>query len=167
MTLRSILARVLLFIAGIAAIEAIGNIFDWVVYPIVTYWFGKKLWLSFVVLFSLALILNFLLVLAYDVLKRDLFGFEEIKKIKNSAHDPNVKHTRFQKILIKVERYGTIPLFLLLSFYDPFLAVLYKRKSASFDGFTKRDYLLLFVSTLFACIVWSGIWSWLAFIKPD
>ncbi len=159
------LKKVVLFLSGIAAIEAVGNGFDYVVYPAVTYWFGKKLWLSFLVLFIMALILNYLLVLAYDFFKRDLFGFEEIKKLKEQAHDPSVKKTWIQRRIIQFERYGSVPLFLLLSWYDPFMAVLYKRKSGNFSGFRKRDYWILFISTAFACLVWSGMWSWIAFLK--
>jgi hypothetical protein len=157
--------KIVLALAGVAAIEAVGNGYDYIVYPAVTYWFGKKLWLSFLILFFIALTLNYLLVLAYDFFKKDLFGFEEIKKIKDQAHDPSIKKTWFQKRIIQFEKYGNLPLFLFLSWYDPFMAVLYKRKSSHFNGFQKRDYLILFCSTLFACIVWSGMWSWIAFLK--
>ena len=157
--------RIVLALAGIAAVEAVGNGFDYIVYPAVTYLFGRKLWLSFLVLFLMALILNYLLVLAYDYFKRDLFGFEEIKKLKEEAHDESIKKTWIQKRIVQFERYGSIPLFLLLSVYDPFMAVLYKRRSNDYNGFSKRDYVILFFSTLFACVVWSGIWSWVGLLK--
>jgi hypothetical protein len=160
-----ILRRILMALTGLAATEAIGNGYDYIVYPAVTFWFGKRIWLSFTILFILALILNYLLVLGYDYFKRDLFGFEEIKKIKEQAHDPSVKKTWLQRRILQFERYGSVPLFLFLSWYDPFMAVLYKRRSHHFDGFRRRDYFILFISTLFACVVWSGLWSWLSLLK--
>lgn len=157
--------KILLALAGVAAIEAVGNGYDYVVYPFVTYWFGKKIWLSFLILFFLALILNYLLVFAYDFFKKDLFGFEEIKRLKQEAHDPSIKKTWFQKRILQFEKYGSLPLFLFLSWYDPFMAVLYKRKDQDFSGFKKRDHIIMFFSTLFACLVWSGMWSWIGFLK--
>lgn len=157
--------KVVLALAGVAAVEAVGNSFDYVVYPAITFWFGKKLWLSFLVLFVMALVLNYLMVLAYDFFKKDLFGFEEIKKLKENAHDPFIKKTWFQKRIVQFEKYGNIPLFLFLSWYDPFMAVLYKRQSPHFNGFRRKDYWVLFISTLFACAVWSGMWSWIGFLK--
>lgn len=149
---------------GVAFTEAIGNGYDYIVYPVVTYWCGSRLWLSFLLLFAGALILNYGMVFAYDFFKKDLFGFEEIKRIKKLAHDPKTKKNWIQRKIIQFEKYGSLPLFLFLSWYDPFMALLYKRESTNFDGFKKRDHLLLFVSTLFACVVWSGMWSWLGFI---
>lgn len=157
--------KILLGLAGFAAIEAVGNGYDYIVYPFITYIFGKKLWLSFLVLFGTALILNYLLVLAYDYFKRDLFGFEEIKKLKEQAHDPTIKKTWIQRRIVQFERYGSVPLFLFLAWYDPFMAVLYKRRGNDFGGFSKRDHWTMFVATLFACLVWSGMWSWVGFLK--
>lgn len=157
--------KIILGLAGFAAIEAVGNGYDYIVYPAITYFFGKKLWASFLVLFVTALILNYLLVLAYDFFKKDLFGFEEIKKLKEEAHDATIKKTWIQRRIVQFEKYGRLPLFLLLSWYDPFMAVLYTRRNNQFNGFTRRDYMILFFSTLFACLVWSGMWSWIAFLK--
>lgn len=159
------LRKVLLFLTGVAATEAIGNGFDYIVYPAVTYWFGAKIWLSFLVLFFMALILNYFMVLGYDFFKRDLFGFEEIKRLKEQAHDPSIKKTWIQKRILQFEKYGNLPLFLFLSWYDPFMAVLYKRRDSEFGGFTRRDYWILFISTLFSCAVWSGMWSWVGLLK--
>lgn len=121
--------------------------------------------MSFLVLFVAALILNYLLVLAYDFFKKDWFGFEEIKKIKEQTYNRKIEKTKIQKVILWFEKYGNIPLFLFLSFYDPFMAVLYKRKSSTFNGFTLRDYALLFLCTLFACVVWSLIWSPVVLLK--
>lgn len=164
-TLASVFKKVVYAFTGIALVETIGNGYDYIIYPIVTYWFGRKIWFSFLILFIGALILNYLMILAYDFFKKDLFGFEEIKKIKEAAHDPAAKKTWIQKRIIQFEKYGNIPLFLFLSWYDPFMTVLYKRRSRHFDGFRKKDYWILFISTLFACVIWSGVWSWIGFLN--
>ena len=161
----SFIKKIVRGISAIAIVEFIGNGFDYIVYPFVTYMYGDKLWASFLVLFVAALILNYALVLAYDFFKKDWFGFEEIKKIKEQAHDTHAEKTRIQNIILWFEKYGSIPLFLFLSFYDPFMAVLYKRKNNTFSGFTPRDYVLLFFCTLFACTIWSLIWSPITLFK--
>ncbi len=151
----SIAKKVLLFAGGIVATHGVGYAFDYVVYPLVTYHFGFIK--SLIILFFLALILNYILVLLYDVMKKDLFGFEEIKKFQD---DQNSKG-----LLRKILKMGSVPAFIALSFYDPFLATLYKRKGESFSGFKRRDYLNLILSTAIGCFLWSSIWSPILLLK--
>lgn len=150
--------RVFLAVAGFVALESVGNAYDYFVYPLITYLFGKKIWLSFLVLCITAIILNYLLVLAYDYFKKDLFGFESIKEFKENNKEGK------KGILYKIISWGRVPAFLALSIYDPFLAVLYERKTTDFSGFSRRDYYVLLVSTVFSCLVWSALWSPLVFL---
>lgn len=144
--------RTLLFIGGILGTHGFSYVYDYAVYPIVTYKLG--LVKSFIVLFIIILVINYFMVLLYDYFKKDLFGFEEIKKIKARGGQHGA-----DKLLHKIMRWGDTPFFLALSFYDPIFAVLYKRESTDFDGFKKRDYWILLLSTAIGCIFWSLIWS--------
>lgn len=153
-------ARVLLFIAGVGGATAFTILFDDVLYPIVTYAFGigiEDLWKGFVVMFLLALFFNYVLVLIYDWIGKDLFGFEGIKKVKMGLSEKE-NLTKIQRRILWFLKYGEIPLFLFLSWYDPFMATLWKRKSAEFTGFQKKDYWILILSTFLGCFIWSSFW---------
>lgn len=95
--------------------------------------------------------MNYLVVLLYDLFKKDFFGFEALKEMKKSGKGTGIMHT--------IMKLGDIPFFIFLSWYDPMFAVLYKRKSQNFDGFKKRDYFILVLSTATGCLIWSGMWS--------
>lgn len=153
------ISRFFQFGIGILATQTAGYAFDYALYPIVTYHYG--LWKSALILFLLALLLNYLLVLVYDFFKKDLFGFEEIKRLK----DVRVPKTWKEKLLQKVACSGEIPTFILLSFWDPFLGTLYKRKSRDFDGFKRKDYWNLILATLIGCFLWSLLWSPILLLK--
>lgn len=145
------LKKTLLFIGGIAATHGFSYFYDYVVYPIVTYKLG--FWRSLVVLFVIAVLLNYLFIKIYDLFKKDLFGFEALKKM---TVDEVKNEWRFMH---KVLKWGSIPVFIALSWYDPIFAVIYKRKSHNFDGFTARDYKILILSTAIGCVIWSGAWT--------
>lgn len=153
------ISRFFQFGIGILATQSAGYAFDYIIYPIVTYYYGP--WKSVIILFLLALVLNYALVLVYDVFKIDLFSFEEIKKFK----DDTIVKTWKEKLLQKIIQMGEIPAFIALSFYDPFLAVLYKRESRNFDGFKKKDYWNLVLATFIGCFLWSLLWTPIIFLK--
>ncbi len=144
---------------GILATQTAGYAFDYALYPLVTYHYG--LLKSALILFVLALLLNYILVLLYDLFKKDLFGFEEIKKFK----DDKIAKTWKKRIFQNVVRFGQVPAFILLCFWDPFLAILYKRESRDFDGFKKKDYWNLIFATMIGCFLWSLIWSPILLLK--
>jgi len=149
--------RILLFVGGIASTHGFGFVFDYVIYPVVTYRYGVLK--SMVLLFLAACILNWLMVLIYDLFDKDLFGFDEIKRVK-AGSEATLDH----KWLRRIVRWGDVPAFIALSFYDPFLATLYRRDLDS-KGMKKRDYFVLVVSTAIGCIVWSGLWSPITLLK--
>ncbi len=148
--------RVLFFIGGLISMQGFSYAFDYGVYPIVTYKYG--LLKSLIILTIAAFMLNWILIWIYDKFNKDLFGFDEIKKIKEG-----VSH-RKKGLLYKIISWGDIPAFIALSFYDPFLATLYKRKLGT-KGLAARDYWILALSTIIACVLWSGLWSPITLLK--
>ncbi len=154
---KAITKRVLHFTAGVLGLQGVSYAFDYVVYPVVIYRFGPIQGTG--ILFIAAFILNYLCILIYDKIKLDLFGFEALKQFKEEA-DHTQKKTFIQKML----KWGDVPAFIAMSWYDPIFAVLYKRKSTQFDGFRRRDYWMLILSTFIGCVLWSLIWGPAAYI---
>ena len=142
---------------GLLGTHVVNYGFDYVLYPIVTYRFGFAK--SLAVLFFAALVLNYTLVLIYDLLKVDLFGFEGVKELKDELSGTESKKNIFERIIGYLVKKGGIVAFVALSFYDPFIATLYKRRSNEFDGFKKRDYANLIMATAIGCFLWSVSWS--------
>ncbi len=149
--------RVLHFTAGVLGLQGVSYAFDYLVYPVIIYTFGPVD--GTLMLFAAALILNYLCIIIYDQIKLDLFGFEKLKEIKMHAGDAG-KSSFIHRVL----HWGDIPAFIALSWYDPIFAVIYKRKSTQFDGFKRRDYWLLIVSTFIGCVLWSLIWGPAAYL---
>lgn len=154
---RKITKKALHFTAGVLGLQGVSYAFDYLVYPIIIYSFGPIR--GTLILFVAALILNYVCIIIYDKIKLDLFGFEKLKEIKadiGSSGKPSFMH--------RVMHWGDIPAFIVLSWYDPIFAVLYKRKSTQFDGFRRRDYWMLILSTLISCVMWSAIWGPAAYL---
>jgi hypothetical protein len=162
-SLKNLLIRVLGILSGGAVVVVISDGFDWLVYPAVTRYFGEQIWLSFLVLSSAALILNYLMVLAYDFLKKDIFGFEDWKEFKNQMKLERNKKM-WQKIILWAESRSKALLMAILAFKDPFILVIYCRNSTKFDGFKMRDHIILILGTLTACGIWSALWSWIVLL---
>lgn len=153
---KHITKKVLHFTAGVLGLQGVSYAFDYVVYPVIIYQFGPIKGTG--ILFLAALVLNYLCVFIYDKIKLDLFGFEALKELKEGTADG--KKTFIQRVL----KWGDVPAFIAMSWYDPIFAVIYKRKSRQFDGFTKRDHWMLMLSTFIACVLWSLIWGPAAYL---
>ena len=153
----AVIKKGLRFTAGVIGLQGFSYAFDYFLYPIMLLWLGVLK--GTVVLFFLALVLNYIAILIYDKIKIDLFGFEELKKIKEEVTATG-KKTFLQKAILL----GDIPAFIVFSWYDPIFAVLYKRKSTQFDGFKRRDYWILILSTSIGCFIWSLMLGPLAYL---
>jgi len=138
-------------------LQGFSYFFDYVIYPPVLVWLG--LLNGTIVLFLVLLVLNYFVILIYDKLRTDLFGFEQLKELKSQAKT-NSKKTFIQRVIL----WGDIPAFIAFSWYDPIFAVLYKRDGAQFDGFKKRDYFILVLSTFTGCLLWSAVLGPLGFL---
>lgn len=139
----------LIFLTGIVTTKVFAYGFDYVVYPFSIKYFG--LVLGFFIMLVVSFLINIVLIIVYDKTKTDIFGFEHIKKMKA---DVAIHRKTF---LARLVRMGTVITFIALSFYDPFLATLWFRKSTTFDGLTKRDWIVLALSTLIANLLWAPI----------
>jgi hypothetical protein len=150
------LIRILQGIGGVVVIDGFSHFFDLVVYPIVLVGFG--FWGGTAALFLFWVVMNFILISLYDLIKKDLFGLEALKELKASMSAEKPKGF-WKTLLYKTLRWGDIPFFVAISTYDPIFAVLYKRKTTNFGGFEKRDYWILVLSTATGCFLWSLIWT--------
>ena len=152
--------KVLHFTAGVLGLQGVSYAFDYVAYPVIIYAYGPIR--GTLMLFVAALILNYVCIIIYDKIKLDLFGFEKLKEIRTNG-DSSGKPSFMYRVL----RWGDIPAFILFSWYDPIFAVIYKRKSTQFDGFRRRDYYLLIISTFIGCVLWSAIWGPAAYLVKN
>ncbi len=130
---------------GIIILEIINRVFDYIYYPIAVYRFsfGK----AFVILFVTALILNFILLITYNYLKKDIFGFEKVKLIQEHKNG----------FWAKVFSMGRIPSIIFLSWYDPFMATVFMSKKSFYVS--RLDYLYLFLTTFMGHTLWFIFWS--------
>ncbi|MEI6400082.1 MAG: hypothetical protein WCO58_01000 [bacterium] len=139
--------NVAIFSGGILTTKVSAYVFDYAMYPFAIYLCG--FWVGFIVMFFASLLLNFLLIKLYDWTKKDVFGFEFLKDIKDNPGG--------HKFIRKIISLGKIPAFIILSIYDPFLATIFVRKSKKFDGMTKTDWQNLLISGFIGNIAWSLI----------
>lgn len=148
----TVLKRVASFITGAFGAKLIGDGFDYFFCSVVLIKFQPVI--GFGIIFIAALVLNYTLVLIYDRIKIDCFGFEGVKELKEDMVSKGKKNL-FDRIVFYLVKKGGIVAFIALSFYDPFIAILYKRKSSQFDGFKKEDYINLILSTAIGCFLWT------------
>ncbi len=144
---KSFLNRLGIFFGGIFATKISAYAFDYLLYPFVIYHLGLK-W-GFVVMLILSFVTNYLLIFLYDKTKIDIFGFEKLKDLKDKTNKEKTS------LLAKLVSMGYVVTFIALSFYDPFFATLWFRKSTKFDGMTKRDWRILTLSTIIGNLLWA------------
>ena len=137
--------KVLIAIASFFAIEAIGKLFDYVLYPIVTYIEGVVK--GFFILFVTAFFINILFVAVYDLFDRDFIGFEALK---NKTSDEVIEKGWLRKVL----SFGKFGAFFAFSYHDPIYAILFFRDKR---GFSLKTVYIALLSTAVGCIIWSGI----------
>lgn len=125
---------------------------DDVLWPVVVVWLGPIKGGLGMTLF--ALVLNLIFIWAYDRLKRDVFGFEKIREIQEAQ----VKGF-WMKVVTKAIKVGRVPAFFVLSFYDPFLAVIYVRKGIGGYRMTLRDWKFFGLAMVIGCVGWTVFWA--------
>ncbi|MCX6755107.1 MAG: hypothetical protein NT068_01010 [Candidatus Nomurabacteria bacterium] len=144
---RSFLNKVGVFFGGIFATKASSYSFDYLLYPLAIHYLGLE-W-GFVVMLLLSFVLNYLFILLYNSTQRDIFGFEKLKELK----DKTTKESK--SFIARLVGMGYVMTFIALSFYDPFFAVLWFRKSTKFDKMTKSDWKILTISTIIGNLIWA------------
>ena len=126
-------------------------------------WTPAILWLGpimgGVVMTILAIIINIILIWAYDTLKQDFLSFEAMREMQEGE-----QKGFWKKLFAWALKFGEVPAFIALSLYDPFLAVIFSRKGANAYKMTKQDWVNFIVSMIIACVGWTVICSAAAWI---
>lgn len=138
-------------IAGYGTLTAVSVGLDDVLWPIAIVVLGPIM--GGVAMSILALLINLILFYVYNALKRDIFGFERIHELQESETEGWV---RIVSWALKV---GTVPAFIVLSYYDPFLAVVFMRKKANHFRMTMRDWYYFSLSMLIGCVGVTVFWT--------
>ena len=140
--------------------------FDEFVYGAVNFWaitkFGIELGASitFFIMAPLSAAVCLLYLYLYDNYKKDLFGFESIKEVR----DATVKLGRRKSMLRRIIQLGDIPAFFVLNLWwpngDPFMATVYLRQQEdAFNGLTRRDWDIFSASVLVGNAYWTARWT--------
>ncbi len=139
-------------VAGYATLTAVSIAIDDFLWPAVILWQGAIA--GGITMFWVALLANLIMLWAYDKLKRDILCFEALREL--TEQEP----TSFGKrLLVKFIRAGKVPAFIAISFYDPFLSVLYMRKGAGRYQMENRDWGYFALAMIIACTSWTFFWQ--------
>ena len=137
-------------------------LFDWLLYGIVVLWCINtwgSFWGSIVAFFIMApvsALFCWIYILFYDWAKKDWFGFETLKELKETETTG-----LFGRIFKRMLHWGNIPMFLVLSIYtDPFMVTVYFRNKAhEHRGLTRRDWKIFWASVVVSNAYWTLRWT--------
>lgn len=145
-------------------------LFDTLLYgSVVTYLTTMFGWMwgsftSFAVMAPLSALECFCTIRLYDWAKRDWFGFEATKKVRDELS----KDGRWMRLIQRIIQLGDIPAFFAILFLhplgDPFMVTMYLRKgSERYNGLTGRDRDIFWATV----IVSNGYWTlrWTAIVE--
>ena len=126
-------------------------VFDFALYPAVIAWLGALKGGLVMTAFSASECL--FLIFIYDRTKKDWFGFELVKEVR----DGEEKQGRVVRFIQYLARKSNWLAFLVLSAYtDPFMTTVYMRKGAeAYNGLSRRDWGIFWGSVLVANLWWT------------
>ncbi len=127
-------------------------ILDDILWPAVMLWQGAII--GGVVMFWITLLNNLILIWAYDKIKKDIFAFEALRTLTEQEQTGVGK-----RLLARLIKAGKIPAFIAISFYDPFLSVIYMRKGVEKYAMGKRDWGYFGLAMIIACVGWTCCWE--------
>ena len=131
-------------------------VIDEILWPAVLLWQGPIV--GGIVMFCIALLNNLLLIWAYDKIKKDVFAFEALRELTG------LKQKGFgMRLLARFIRAGKVPAFIAISFYDPFLSVIYMRKGVEKYKMEKRDWCYFSLAMIIGCVGWTLCWQGVLF----
>ena len=138
------------FATGMAMKKGLEIAFDYALYPAVLIWLGY-IW-GGITMTALAVVLNLLIIRAYDWAKVDWLFIEKLKYIREDDSLELPWLLRWFRPLLKK---GDIPAFFILSLDDPVTATLYLRKGAfKYNGLTRRDWNIFIAANLVSNLYW-------------
>ncbi len=150
MPIKKLLARGAILATGLSIKKLLEFGFDMVLYPAALALLGYVT--GGAVMMAAAIILNALIIKAYDWSKTDWLYIEEIKKVRDSD---DVKLPGILNILKPLLRKGDIFAFFILCFDDPVTVVLYLRKGSHlYNGMSSRDWKIFFAANVVANLYW-------------
>ena len=107
-----------------------------------------------VIMFFIALLVNLVMIWAYDKIKKDLLSFETLNNLLEQGQK---KYS--ERMLARLIKAGRVFAFVALSFYDPFLSVIYMRNGVGKYTMEKRDWGYFFVAMALSCTGWTLFWQ--------
>lgn len=135
-------------------------VFDWNLYPAVIALLGTLV--GGLVMTAFSAIMCYLYLLFYDWAKKDWFGFELLKEVRDGQEN----ESRVWRVVQRIARKGNWPAFVALSLYtDPFMTTVYMRRSTeAFRGLSARDWKIFWGSVLVANFFWTFVTTGLVMI---
>ena len=157
--------RIGLVVVGHAAKRVEEYLFDWLLYGAIVLWstttFGafQGSLIAFAIMAPVSALLCWLYMLLDDWAKKDIFGFEMLKELR----DEELHGGFVGRLLRRVLSWGDIAAFIALSIYgDPFLVTVYLRKKANVHrGLTRRDWSIFWGAVLFSNGYWTLRWAFI------
>ncbi|OGI34348.1 MAG: hypothetical protein A2259_05295 [Candidatus Moranbacteria bacterium RIFOXYA2_FULL_43_15] len=130
--------------------------FDYVLYPYVIYQRGP-FW-GGIVMMLLSAASCLVIVLIYDLVKKDWLGIEAIKEIREEIKNlRDCEKKKFRKMLAWFLKKGHWAEFLFLSLkFDPFVTTVYLRNGVKkFNGFKKEEWRIFIASVFVSNVYWT------------
>ena len=139
-------------VAGWATLTITSIVIDDVLWPAVILWQGAIA--GGITMFCVALLANLILIWAYDKIKKDVLAFEALRELTEKEQTSWGK-----RLLVKFIKAGQVPAFIAISFYDPFLSVIYMRKGVGKYAMEARDWGYFALAMIIACVGWTFFWQ--------
>ena len=139
-------------VAGYATLTVVSVVIEDFIWPATMLFLGS--FIGGIVMFCIALIVNLVLIWAYDKIKKDVFAFEALHELTEHKQKGVSK-----QLLAKFIKAGRVPAFVAISFYDPFLSVIYMRKGIGTYKMQARDWGYFSLGMIIACIGWTFFWK--------
>lgn len=129
--------------------KTVFNGFDYILYPFMIWKYG--LVIGGGIMSILSLIANYFTIIIYDKTKKDWFGIEWIKELKEYSGT-----SRYLRTLSWILNRGKIIVMILLSVYtNPFTTTAYMRKGVNkFNGIDGKGWVIFFTSWFIANLEW-------------
>ena len=139
-------------VAGWTTLTAFSVTVDDVLWPAVILWQGAVA--GGITMFFVALLCNLILIWAYDKIKKDVLALEALRELTEKEQTG-----WFKRLIVKFIKAGQIPAFIAISFYDPFVSVIYMRKGVESYKMEKRDWGYFALAMVIACVGWTLWWQ--------
>jgi hypothetical protein len=148
---------------GHAAKRVEEYLFDWLIYAFVVYQ-CTSLWgtywgsiAAFFIMAPLSALVCWLYLLFYDWAKKDWFGFELLKELR----EEEAQSSWFRRLMIRIARWGDLAAFIALSIHDdPFMVTVYLRKKGhEHRGLSRRDWNIFWLAVVFSNAYWTLRWT--------